>query len=95
MSVNTAIFSKPTPRHTKPLATAISSRRTAPRFENIDDLKRRVEEASRYIPLAQLAIGPQCGFSTNLIEGVHLTNEIQRAKLTVVAAAAREIWPEG
>jgi 5-methyltetrahydropteroyltriglutamate--homocysteine methyltransferase len=64
-------------------------------IENIDDLKRRVEEASRYIPLAQLAIGPQCGFSTNLIEGVHRTHEIQRAKLARVAAAAREIWPGG
>ena len=66
-----------------------------PEIENIDDLKRRVEEASRYIPLTQLAIGPQCGFSTNLIEGVHLTSEIQRAKLALVAAAAREIWPGG
>jgi 5-methyltetrahydropteroyltriglutamate--homocysteine methyltransferase len=64
-------------------------------IENIDDLKRRIDEASRYIPLAQLAIGPQCGFSTNLVEGVHLTNEIQRAKLALIAAAAREIWPGG
>jgi len=95
MSADTAIFAKPNPRHTKPLAAAISPRRTAPRSEDIDDLKRRVEEASRYIPLAQLAIAPQCGFSTNLVEGVHLTNEIQRAKLALVAAAAREIWPGG
>jgi 5-methyltetrahydropteroyltriglutamate--homocysteine methyltransferase len=64
-------------------------------IENIDGLKRRIDEASRYIPLAQLAIGPQCGFSTNLVEGVHLTNEIQRAKLALIAAAAREIWPGG
>ncbi len=66
-----------------------------PEIEDIDNLKRRVEEASRYIPLAQLAIGPQCGFSTNLVEGVHLTNEIQRAKLALITAAAQEIWPGG
>lgn len=64
-------------------------------IENIDHLKRRVEEASRYIPLDQLAIGPQCGFSTNLVEGVHLTAEIQRAKLALIATAAQEIWPKG
>jgi len=64
-------------------------------IENMDDLRRRVEEASRYIPLSQLAIGPQCGFSTNLVEGVHLTSVIQRAKLALLAAAAQEIWPGG
>ncbi len=64
-------------------------------IEDLDFLKRRVEEASRYIPLDQLAIGPQCGFSTNLVEGVHLTSEIQRAKLALLATAAREIWPGG
>ena len=95
MSVDTSIISKPNPRHTKPLAAAISPPRTAPRSEDIDDLKRRVEEVSRYILLAQLAIGPQCGFSTNLVEGVHLTSEIQRTKLALVAVAAREIWPGG
>lgn len=62
-------------------------------IEELDHLKRRVEEASRYIPLGQLAIGPQCGFSTNLAEGVHLTSEIQRAKLERLAAVAQEIWP--
>jgi hypothetical protein len=70
MSVDTAIFSKPNPRHTKPLAAAISSPRTAPRCGDIVDLRRRVDEASRYIPLAQLAIGPQCGVSTNRLAGI-------------------------
>jgi len=78
----------------KPVVLGLISTRVA-EIEDINYLKRRVEEASRYIPLAQLAIGPQCGFPTNLTEGVHLTSEIQRAKLAVVTAATREIWSEG
>jgi len=42
-----------------------------PEIEKVNDLKRRVAEASRYISLVESAIGLQCGFSTNLVEGNH------------------------
>ena len=38
-----------------------------PQLEKIDDLKRRIDEASRYVPPEQLAISPQCGFSSDVV----------------------------
>jgi 5-methyltetrahydropteroyltriglutamate--homocysteine methyltransferase len=68
----------------------VSSR--APEIESVDSLQRRIEDAARFIPLDQLAISPQCGFSTSLVDGVHLSEDIQRVKLAVVAQAASLIW---
>ena len=62
-----------------------------PDLESKDDLKRRVEEASRYVPLEQLALSPQCGFSST-VEGNALTRDEQIAKLALVAETAQEIW---
>lgn len=62
-----------------------------PRLENADELKRRIQEATRYIPLERLALSPQCGFAST-IEGNHLTAEDQRHKLELVASVAREVW---
>lgn len=62
-----------------------------PALETLDALKRRAEEAAQYIELDRLAISPQCGFAST-VAGNPVTEEIQRKKLELVAAAARDIW---
>jgi len=63
----------------------------SPKMETKDDLKRRIEEASRYAPLEQLALSPQCGFSSG-IGGQTMTVEDEIKKLTLVVETAREVW---
>jgi 5-methyltetrahydropteroyltriglutamate--homocysteine methyltransferase len=60
-------------------------------LERKDDLKRRIDEAAKYVALDQLCLSPQCGFSSTL-EGNVLTPEEQWAKLRLVAETAREVW---
>ena len=60
-------------------------------LESRDELKRRIDEAAKYIPLEQLALSPQCGFSST-VAGNRLTFEEQAAKLRLVAEVAREVW---
>jgi len=60
-------------------------------LEKKDDLKRRIDEASRFVPLEQLCLSPQCGFSST-VEGNALTYEEQVAKLRLVVETAREVW---
>jgi 5-methyltetrahydropteroyltriglutamate--homocysteine methyltransferase len=60
-------------------------------LESKDTLKRRIEEASRHIPLEQLCLSPQCGFSST-VEGNTLTREEQAAKLRLVVETAAEVW---
>jgi 5-methyltetrahydropteroyltriglutamate--homocysteine methyltransferase len=60
-------------------------------LENKDDLKRRIDEASRYVPLDQLCLSPQCGFSST-VEGNVLTYDEQVAKLRLVVETAAEVW---
>src|SRR5215510_13787526 len=62
-----------------------------PELENNAELKRRIEEASSYVPLERLAISPQCGFASTM-EGNLLTEADQEAKLRLVAETAREVW---
>ncbi len=62
-----------------------------PALENIADLKRRTEEAARYINLDRLAISPQCGFAST-VAGNPVTEADERAKLKLVVDAANEIW---
>jgi 5-methyltetrahydropteroyltriglutamate--homocysteine methyltransferase len=62
-----------------------------PVLEPMDTLRRRVEEASRYVDNDLLAIGPQCGFAST-VAGNPLTEADERAKLALVVAAARSIW---
>ena len=62
-----------------------------PRLETADELRRRIEEASRYIPLERLALSPQCGFASTM-EGNRISPEDQRRKLELVASLAREVW---
>jgi 5-methyltetrahydropteroyltriglutamate--homocysteine methyltransferase len=60
-------------------------------LESKDELKRRIEEASSYVPLDRLAVSPQCGFASTL-EGNLLSEADQEAKLRLVAETAREVW---
>jgi 5-methyltetrahydropteroyltriglutamate--homocysteine methyltransferase len=60
-------------------------------LESKDMLKRRIDEASRFVPLDQLCLSPQCGFSSS-VEGNKLTPGEQAAKLRLVAETAAEIW---
>ncbi|MES9544015.1 MULTISPECIES: 5-methyltetrahydropteroyltriglutamate--homocysteine S-methyltransferase [unclassified Actinomadura] len=60
-------------------------------LESKDDLKRRIDEASRFVPLEQICLSPQCGFSST-VEGNVLTAEQQAAKLRLVAETAQEVW---
>jgi 5-methyltetrahydropteroyltriglutamate--homocysteine methyltransferase len=62
-----------------------------PQLESKDELKRRIEEASRYVSIEQLALSPQCGFSST-VEGNALTRDDQIAKLALVVETAQEVW---
>ena len=60
-------------------------------MENKDDLKRRIDEAARYAPMEQLALSPQCGFSST-VHGNDIAVEAQRTKLRLVIETAQEVW---
>ena len=60
-------------------------------LESKDALKRRIEEAAKYAPMEQLALSPQCGFSST-VHGNNIAVEAQRAKLALVVETAREVW---
>ena len=60
-------------------------------LEKRDELKRRIDQAAKYVPLDQLCLSPQCGFSSTL-EGNALTTDEQIAKLRLVVDTAREVW---
>lgn len=62
-----------------------------PELESKDELLRRIEEASRYVPLENLALSPQCGFASTM-EGNLLTEDEQWRKLRLVAETARLAW---
>jgi 5-methyltetrahydropteroyltriglutamate--homocysteine methyltransferase len=61
------------------------------RLEPKDDIKRRIEEATKYVPLEQLCLSPQCGFASTE-EGNVLAEEEQWAKLRMIVELAEEIW---
>ena len=60
-------------------------------LEDPDMLKRRIDEAARYVPLDQLCLSPQCGFSST-VEGNVLTADEQKAKLALIVQVASEVW---
>ena len=60
-------------------------------MESKDTLKRRIDEATKYAPLEQLALSPQCGFSST-VHGNNIAVEAQRAKLRLVVEVADEVW---
>jgi 5-methyltetrahydropteroyltriglutamate--homocysteine methyltransferase len=61
------------------------------KLESKDELKRRIDEAARYVPLDQLALSPQCGFSST-VEGNLITIDEEIEKLRLVVDTAREVW---
>ncbi|HEV2300766.1 MAG TPA: 5-methyltetrahydropteroyltriglutamate--homocysteine S-methyltransferase [Stellaceae bacterium] len=67
----------------------VTSKRAA--LEDKDALKRRIEEAARYVPLDQLCLSPQCGFSST-VDGNALSEAEEIAKLRLVVEVAREVW---
>jgi methionine synthase II (cobalamin-independent) len=60
-------------------------------LESKDELKRRIEEAARYVDVEQLCLSGQCGFSST-VEGNALTHDEQWAKLELIVETAREVW---
>jgi len=62
-----------------------------PALETEDELKRRIEQASTYIPLERLALSPQCGFASTM-EGNRLSAFEQQKKLLLVGSVARSVW---
>jgi 5-methyltetrahydropteroyltriglutamate--homocysteine methyltransferase len=62
-------------------------------LEKKDDIKRRLEEASKFAALEQLALSPQCGFSST-VHGNLIAVDDQRKKLQLVVETAREVWGE-
>jgi 5-methyltetrahydropteroyltriglutamate--homocysteine methyltransferase len=77
------------PRHKGAVLGLISSK--TPILEEIDALKRRVDEAARYVDPSRLAISPQCGFASTM-GGNPVTEEDERAKLSLCVRAAEAIW---
>ena len=63
----------------------------SPRLESVAELRARVEEAARLVPLERLALSPQCGFASTM-EGNRITPAEQQAKLHRVAETANQIW---
>ena len=60
-------------------------------LEDADTLKRRIDEAAKYVPLDQLCLSPQCGFSST-VEGNALTVDEQDAKLRLIVDVAADVW---
>ena len=61
------------------------------RLETADDLKRRIDAAARHVPIEQLCLSPQCGFSST-VEGNELTEDEQWAKLRLITEVAADVW---
>ena len=62
-----------------------------PALESVDELRRRVDEAAKYVPLDRLALSPQCGFASEFA-GNLITEDDQKRKLEVLVEAANQIW---
>ena len=79
------------PRNKAVVLGLVSSK--LPELESQDQLTRRIEEASRYVPLENLALSPQCGFASAM-EGNLLTEDDQWRKLQLVVDTARKVWKD-
>ena len=60
-------------------------------LESYDALRRRIDEASKFVELGQLGICPQCGFSTNVF-GTHFSIDDERRKLELIVDVADRVW---
>ncbi len=61
------------------------------RLESMAELKRRISEAARYVPLERLGLSPQCGFASSVM-GNNISPEDERRKLELVVDTARAVW---
>jgi 5-methyltetrahydropteroyltriglutamate--homocysteine methyltransferase len=77
------------PKHKSVVLGLISTK--TPELEDMAALKRRVEEATRFVDLDRLAVSPQCGFAS-VDTGNPVTQEAQESKLKLVVTLARETW---
>jgi 5-methyltetrahydropteroyltriglutamate--homocysteine methyltransferase len=77
------------PRHVRVVLGLVTTK--VGTLEARDQLRRRLDEASKYVPLDQLGISPQCGFSST-IEGNQIAVDDQRAKLARCVEVAHEVW---
>ena len=80
-------------RHVQPNAVVVLGLVTTkePALETRDDLKRRIDEASRYVPLERLTLSPQCGFAS-VAAGNAISQVEQRRKLELVVETSRAVW---
>ena len=62
-----------------------------PELESVDDLKRRIDAAAKFVPLEQLALSPQCGFASDVV-GNLISEDDQKRKLERVVETARQVW---
>ncbi|HEY8580155.1 MAG TPA: 5-methyltetrahydropteroyltriglutamate--homocysteine S-methyltransferase [Beijerinckiaceae bacterium] len=62
-----------------------------PALETKDEIRRRIDEAARYVPLDQLCVSPQCGFASST-RGNRVTEEIEKRKLALCVEVAQEVW---
>jgi 5-methyltetrahydropteroyltriglutamate--homocysteine methyltransferase len=62
-----------------------------PQLESVEELKKRIDLASQYTPLEQIAVSPQCGFSSDVV-GNLISEDDQKRKLSVVAETSRQVW---
>ena len=79
------------PRHKTVVLGLISTKTAA--MENKDELRKRIDEATRHLDLDCLAVSPQCGFAS-IDTGNPITPEVQEQKLRLVVELARDIWGE-
>lgn len=77
------------PRATTVVLGLITTKRSE--LENEDDLLRRIEDASKFVPVERLALSTQCGFASTM-EGNKITAEAQRQKLALVVRVAERVW---
>lgn len=77
------------PRHKYVVLGLVSSKK--PQLEDPDDLKRRIDSAAKLVPLEQLCISPQCGFSST-VHGNDVSIDDQRRKLELCVKVAEEVW---
>ena len=62
-----------------------------PELESVEDLKRRIDDAARYVSLDQLALSPQCGFASDVV-GNLISEDDQKRKLERLVETARQVW---
>jgi 5-methyltetrahydropteroyltriglutamate--homocysteine methyltransferase len=77
------------PRNRKVVLGLISTK--TPVLESKDALKRRIDQAAKYVPLENLCLSPQCGFASSEV-GNRLTEDDQKRKLALAVEVAAEVW---